>query len=250
MFYATSSILLWSSPLPPRGLSLVSEKILKTFLFLALNLWVFLLCEPFWHSKKYLEHKLVAALLNRSAHAVATSCALALHWLEAFAPHADLISSKQWYFSLWQFNSLDILQKSKFIVPSFQIYVNFFFFFLFTIVMSFVGELLNTNIKKEMSEEVKDFKADVSNIFNLNLNMGATQEDRMTWNSIRMDMLRYLMVVQVAEVWITKDCWKKCSWGTQWQLANWHQSQSMSVIRLKIMVVELCWLNYAGQINW
>ena len=46
--------------------------------------------------------------------------------------------------------------------------------------MSFVGELLGTNMKKEMSEEVMDFEANVSNIFNLNLKMGATQEDRMT----------------------------------------------------------------------
>ena len=30
--------------------------------------------------------------------------------------------------------------------------------------MSFVGELLDINIQKEMSEEVKDFEADVSNI--------------------------------------------------------------------------------------
>ena len=37
-------------------------------------------------------------------------------------------------------------------------------FFWFTIVMSFVSELLDVNIKKEMSEEVKDFEANVSNI--------------------------------------------------------------------------------------
>ena len=43
--------------------------------------------------------------------------------------------------------------------------------------MLFVGELLNTNIKKEIPEEVKDFEANVSYIFNLNLNMGATQDD-------------------------------------------------------------------------
>ena len=59
-------------------------------------------------------------------------------------------------------------------------FMSIFCFFLFTIVMSFVGELLDTNVKKEMSKEVKDFEANVSNIFNLNLNMGATQEDRMT----------------------------------------------------------------------
>ena len=58
--------------------------------------------------------------------------------------------------------------------------MSIFCFFLFSIVVSFVGELLNRNIKKEMSEEVKDFEANVSNIFSLNLNMGATQEDRMT----------------------------------------------------------------------
>ena len=40
----------------------------------------------------------------------------------------------------------------------------FFAFVLFTIVMSFVGELLDVNIKKEMSEEVKDLEANVSNI--------------------------------------------------------------------------------------
>ena len=40
----------------------------------------------------------------------------------------------------------------------------FCFFFLFTIVMSFVSELLDVNIKKEMSEEVKEFEANVSNI--------------------------------------------------------------------------------------
>ena len=53
-------------------------------------------------------------------------------------------------------------------------------FFLLTIVMSFVRELLDVNIKKEMSEEVMDLEANVSNIFSLNLNMGAIQEDRMT----------------------------------------------------------------------
>ena len=30
--------------------------------------------------------------------------------------------------------------------------------------MSFVGDLLDVNIQKEMSEEVKDFEANVSNI--------------------------------------------------------------------------------------
>ena len=36
----------------------------------------------------------------------------------------------------------------------------------------FVGELLDANIKKEMSYEVKDFEANVSIFFNLNLNVG------------------------------------------------------------------------------
>ena len=44
--------------------------------------------------------------------------------------------------------------------------------------MSFVGELLDANIKKEIGEEVKDFETNVSIIFNLNLNV--TQQDRMT----------------------------------------------------------------------
>ena len=133
---------------------------------------------PHW---KYLEHKLLATLLNRSAHVGATSHTLALDWLEALMPCADLIASKQWSFSLWQLNSLDIFQKSKFTIPNFQINVIFFsFFFLFTIVMLFVGELLDVNIKKEISEEVMDLEANVSNIFSLNLNMGAIQEDRMT----------------------------------------------------------------------
>ena len=77
---------------------------------------------------------------------------LALDWLEALVPRADLIASKQRSFSLWQVNSLDVFQRSKFT------------FFLFTVVMSFVGELLDINIKKEMSEEVKDLEANVSNI--------------------------------------------------------------------------------------
>ena len=81
---------------------------------------------PHW---KYLEHKLLATLLNRSAHVGATSCTLALDWLEALAPHADLIASKQWSFSHWLLNSLDIFQQSKFTVPNFQINVNFSLFF-------------------------------------------------------------------------------------------------------------------------
>ena len=40
--------------------------------------------------------------------------------------------------------------------------------------MSFVGEFVDVNIKKEMSEEVKEFEANVSNC------MGAIQEDRTT----------------------------------------------------------------------
>ena len=55
--------------------------------------------------------------------------------------------------------------------------MSIFSFFLFTIVMSFVRELLDVNIKKEMSEEVKDFEANVSNIFSLDLNMGGRQDD-------------------------------------------------------------------------
>ena len=51
-------------------------------------------------------------------------------------------------------------------------------------MMSFVGELLDVNIKKEMSEEVKDFEANEGYIFSLDLNGGGgTQEDRMTCNS-------------------------------------------------------------------
>ena len=57
-----------------------------------------------------------------------------------------------------------MFQKSKFTIPNFQINVNFLLFFLFTVVMSFVGELLDINIKKEMSEEVKDLEANVSNL--------------------------------------------------------------------------------------
>ena len=120
-------------------------------------------CSCHFAHWKYLEHKLLATL-NRSAHVGATFCALALDWLEALAPHADLIASKQQSFSLWQLNSLDVFQKSKFTTPNFQINVNFLVFFLFTIVMLFVGELLDINIKKEMSEEVKDLEANVTNI--------------------------------------------------------------------------------------
>ena len=129
---------------------------------------------PHW---KYLEHKLLATLLNRSAHVGAAFHTLALDWLEALVPHADLIASKQRSFSLWQLNSLDIFQKIKI---HYSKLMSIFSFFLFTIVMLFVRELLDVNIKKEMSEEVMDLEANVSNIFSLNLNMGAIQEDRMT----------------------------------------------------------------------
>ena len=40
--------------------------------------------------------------------------------------------------------------------------------------MSFVREIVDANIKKEKSEEVKEFEANVSNC------MGATQEDTTT----------------------------------------------------------------------
>ena len=72
-----------------------------------------LLCMRHFYTFKFVEHKLLTALLNRSACAAATYSALALHWLEALALCADLIASKQWSFSLWQFNSLDVYQKSK-----------------------------------------------------------------------------------------------------------------------------------------
>ena len=73
--------------------------------------------------------------------------------------------------------------------------------------MLFVGELLDVNIKKEMSEEVMDLEANVSNIFSLNLNMGAIQEDMKQYMYMYLDVsfvFRYLVVVQVPEVWITK----------------------------------------------
>ena len=120
-------------------------------------------CSCHFAHWKYLEHKVLATLLNRSARVGAISHALALDWLEALMPCADLISSKQQSFSLWWLNSLDMFQKSKFTIPNFQINVNFLLF-LFTVVMSFVRELLDVNIKKEMSEEVKDLEANVSNI--------------------------------------------------------------------------------------
>ena len=72
-----------------------------------------LLCMRHFYAFKCLEHKLLAALLHRSAHAAATSPTLALDWLEALVPHADLIAGKQRSFSLLQFNSLDAYQKSK-----------------------------------------------------------------------------------------------------------------------------------------
>ena len=39
-----------------------------------------------------------------------------------------------------------------------------FTFVQFTTVMSFVGDLIDANMQKEMSEEVKAFEANVSNI--------------------------------------------------------------------------------------
>ena len=87
-------------------------------------------CSHHFAHWKYLEHKLLATLLNRSACVGATFHALALDWLEALEPHADLIASKQWSFSLWWLNSLDVFQKSKFIIPNFQINVNFLLFFV------------------------------------------------------------------------------------------------------------------------
>ena len=90
-----------------------SLPLLPVFLFLGDAVFRCLLYMRHFYTLKYLEHKLLAALLNRSAHAAATSCTLALDWLKALAPHADLIAGKQWSFSLWQFNSLDIYQKSK-----------------------------------------------------------------------------------------------------------------------------------------
>ena len=62
----------------------------------------------------------MAALLNRSAHDEATSCTLALDWLETLAPCTctDLIASKQQSFPLWWLNSSDVFQKSKFSIPN------------------------------------------------------------------------------------------------------------------------------------
>ena len=63
--------------------------------------------------------------------------------------------------------------------------------------MSFVGELLDANIKKEMSDEVMDFKAKYH--FQFEFECGYTQQDRTTWNSIRMDIhvhvLRHIICV-------------------------------------------------------
>ena len=82
-------------------------------------------CSRHFAHWKYLEHKLLATLLNRSARVGATFHALALDWLEVLAPHADLIASKQRSFSLWRLNSLDVFQKSKITIPNFQINVTF-----------------------------------------------------------------------------------------------------------------------------
>ena len=82
--------------------------------------------------------------------------------------------------------------------------------------MLFVGELLDANIKKEMSDEVKDFEANVSIIFNLNLNVGihsktGRHETVSEWTYMYMYsdgpfVFRYRVVMQVTEVWITKAC--------------------------------------------
>ena len=74
--------------------------------------------------------------------------------------------------------------------------------------MSFVRELLDVNIKKEMSEEVKDFKANVSNISGFEYE-GYTgrQDDMKQYMHMCLDVsfvFRYLVVVQVPEVWIAK----------------------------------------------
>ena len=80
--------------------------------------------------------------------------------------------------------------------------------------MSFVGELLGANIKKEMSDQVKNFEANVSIIFNLNLKVGihskTGQHEKVSeWTYMYMYsdvsfVFRYWVVVQVTEVWITK----------------------------------------------
>ena len=46
--------------------------------------------------------------------------------------------------------------------------------------MSFVGELLDANIKKEMSDEVKDFQSKCKYHFQFEFEYGYTQQDRMT----------------------------------------------------------------------
>ena len=120
---------------------------------LRLPWWLLLHCNNFWPTslillflgtmflgvcfvrailqhQKYLGHKLLATLLNRSARVGATSCTLALDWLESLVPHADLIASKQRSFSLWRLNSSDLFQKSKFNILNFQIHVNFLLFFV------------------------------------------------------------------------------------------------------------------------
>ena len=120
-FYTTSAIVLWSSLSTPRVPSLGPPQIspVLVFLFLGDMLFRCLLCMRYFYTFKYLEHKLLAALLNRSAHAAATSPALALDWLEALVPCADLIAGQQWSFSLWWFNSLRHLSKIKIIIPNF-----------------------------------------------------------------------------------------------------------------------------------
>ena len=46
------------------------------------------------------------------------------------------------------------------------------FCFFLLIYCNVIGELLDANIKKEMSDEVKDLEANVSIIFSLVLNVG------------------------------------------------------------------------------
>ena len=121
------------------GISTFFPPCFMYFFFLATRLLgVCFICAilPHW---KYLEHKLLATLLNRSACVGATFCTLALDWLEALVPCADLIASKQRSFSLWWLTSLDVFQKSKFTIPNFQINVNFFLFFCLLLSCHLLG---------------------------------------------------------------------------------------------------------------
>ena len=81
--------------------------------------------------QKYLELKLLATLLNRSARVGATSHTLALDWLESLAPCADLIASKQWLFSLWQLNSLDVFQNQNSLHIPISKFMSIFLVFFF-----------------------------------------------------------------------------------------------------------------------